>query len=415
MAFDAQFYIADLTADFKRTDTIEFGPFRVTKQPGAKWETAQAFIGNREVDMKPSAKKFLAYLISQHGRPLSHETLRGMSFHYEHMTTEQLQQKLWAGICAIRSAIRDNSPELSPYLDRIMNDQSGYYIEIEGVSNAPARPQLEKISFGPFRLYKKPGDSWSKSQLLLHEQTILLTPIQTHLFALMVELQGHPLTIEHVRNSMPQFADKTNDQIACAMRAHIYGIRKNIEEQVTEPEHYTNLFKSKTPRGRHAPTSYYISDGADIREATPSTHLDLKTIFAETDTISHGAFSIHKKPGAPWPEAKVIIGGREIEMAPILKQYLALLISQHGAPLAHTRLHEAYPHYADTDPDSLRETYQTYISRIRSLIREQHSDLEPYLEQIKSFHRPGPTHLRVKNPRAYYLDVPPESVSREPA
>lgn len=59
----------------------------------------------------------------------------------------------------------------------------------------------------------------------------------------------------------------------------------------------------------------------------------LATAFAKTDTISHGDFMISKKPGDSWKEAVAIVDGQKIELTSAQKKYLALLISQKGAPL----------------------------------------------------------------------------------
>jgi hypothetical protein len=56
-----------LQAAFEKTDTISYGPFMITKKPGAPWKHAHAFVNQQEVFLPPLKKQYLALLISQQG------------------------------------------------------------------------------------------------------------------------------------------------------------------------------------------------------------------------------------------------------------------------------------------------------------------------------------------------------------
>lgn len=62
-----------LQAAFAETDTISYGPFMVTKAPGARWKQAHAFINGQEVFLTPLKKRYLALLIRQQGEPVTIE------------------------------------------------------------------------------------------------------------------------------------------------------------------------------------------------------------------------------------------------------------------------------------------------------------------------------------------------------
>jgi hypothetical protein len=64
-----------LKSAFAHTDTIEYGPFRVHKQPGASWRDAHASVDNREITLSPAEKRYLALLISQRGKVLTLDML----------------------------------------------------------------------------------------------------------------------------------------------------------------------------------------------------------------------------------------------------------------------------------------------------------------------------------------------------
>lgn len=64
-----------LQSAFAQTDTIEYGPFRVRKQPGAPWRDAQAYADGREIALAPAEKRYLALLISQRGKALTLDIL----------------------------------------------------------------------------------------------------------------------------------------------------------------------------------------------------------------------------------------------------------------------------------------------------------------------------------------------------
>ena len=60
-----------LTEIFAYTDTIEYGDFKVTKQPDGKWKDAKAYFNNHPITLPPSRMKILSLLVAYKGQPVS--------------------------------------------------------------------------------------------------------------------------------------------------------------------------------------------------------------------------------------------------------------------------------------------------------------------------------------------------------
>ena len=93
----------------------------------------------------------------------------------------------------------------------------------------------------------------------------------------------------------------------------------------------------------------------------------LRDIFAATDIITYGPFSLMQSPDGDFKHAKFTAEGHEIALTPMQKKVMAVLISSHGHIVTPAALHKGLEKRGRAAPNYM----QAYVSQIRKAIEAE--------------------------------------------
>jgi hypothetical protein len=159
----------------------------------------------------------------------------------------------------------------------------------------------------------------------------------------------------------------------------------------------------------------------------------LTSIFANTDNVCYGPFTIVKNTGEDFGHAKFMVDGVEVPMQVAQKKVMALLISQQGRILSFQDLAEGMEtEKFNQIAQNLREgsrvvrekaqrqgknAFSAHISLIRKALINVFGPGTPetirYLGMFETIRMPS-SHLRIRNPRSgyrLYIDAPNADLS----